>query len=72
MDFTYGDISYLKCQACQAKNHCRQCAAEAEAALLGSGAVDAVRLDFQLRTAALSAPDEEAALDALDAAGVFV
>ena len=56
MDFTYGDISYLKCQACQAKNHCRQCAAEAEAALLGSGAVDAVRLDFQLRTAALSAP----------------
>ena len=72
MDFTYTDITFLKCQSCDAKSHCRQCADEAEAALLRSGAVAAGHLDFQLRTAVLSAPDEGAALDALEAAGLFV
>ena len=43
----------------------------AEASLLRSGAVEAVRLDFQLKTAAVSGPDEDALLDALDAAGIF-
>ena len=72
MDFTYADITYLKCQSCDAKSHCRQCADEARAALLRSGAVEEVHLDFQLKTAALSAPDEDAALDALEAAGIFL
>ena len=72
MDFTYADITYLKCQSCDAKSHCRQCADEARAALLRSGAVEAAELDFQLKTAALSAPDEDAALDALEAAGIFL
>ena len=60
MEYTY-PVTYLKCQFCQGKNHCRQCAAE----------VEAVRLDFQLKTAAVSGPDEDALLDALDAAGIF-
>ena len=45
MEYTY-PITYLKCQSCDAKSHCRQCAEEAEASLLRSGAVEAVRLDF--------------------------
>lgn len=70
MEFAYR-ITYAKCQSCAAKSHCAQCAAEAEAALLRGGAVEAVRLDFQQRTAALSGNDEDALLDALDAAGIF-
>ena len=70
MEYTY-PVTYLKCQSCEGKSHCCQCAEEAEAALLRSGAVSAVHLDFQLKTAALSAEDEDAALDALDAAGIF-
>ena len=70
MEYRYA-ITYLKCQSCEGKSHCRQCADEAQAALLRSGAVEAVHLDFQLKTAALSASDEDAALDALDAAGIF-
>ena len=71
MDFTYAGIAYVPCQSCSGKSHCRQCADEARAALLRSGAVEAAQLDFQLKTAALSAPDEDAALDALEAAGIF-
>ena len=71
MELVYSPITYLKCQACQAKSHCRQCAAEAEAALLRSGAVAAAQLDFQQKTAVLSGGDEDAVLDALDAAGIF-
>ena len=72
MDFTYAGIAYVPCQSCSGKSHCRQCADEARAALLRSGAVEAAQLDFQLKTAALSAPDEDAALDALEAAGIFL
>ena len=71
MDFTYAGIAYVPCQSCSGKSHCRQCADEARAALLRSGAVEAAQLDFQLKTAVLSAPDEDAALDALEAAGIF-
>ena len=71
MEFNY-PITYLKCQSCDAKNHCRQCAAQAEAALLESGAATAIRLDFRLHTAALTAAGEAAALDALERAGVLV
>ena len=70
MEFNY-PITYLKCQSCDAKNHCRQCAEEAEAALLRGGAVESVHLDFQLKTAAVSGADEDALLDALAAAGIF-
>ena len=70
MEYHY-TITYLKCQSCEGKRHCRQCADEAQAALLRSGAVEAAQLDFQLKTAVLSAPDEDAALDALEAAGIF-
>ena len=70
MEYSYA-ITYLKCQSCEGKSHCRQCADEAQAALLRSGAVEAAQLDFQLKTAFLSAPDEDAALDALEAAGIF-
>ena len=70
MEYHY-TITYLKCQSCEGKSHCRQCADEAQAALLRSGAVEAAQLDFQLKTAVLSAPDEDAALDVLEAAGIF-
>ena len=72
MERTYTGISYLNCPFCQGKNHCRQCAAEVEEALVKSGAAAAVRLDFRRRTAVLSAPDEDAALDALERAGVLL
>ena len=72
MELTYAHITYHNCRFCQGKNHCRQCAAEVEATLLEGGTVSSVRLDFRRRTAALSASDEDAALDALERAGVLL
>ena len=71
MTDTYS-VTYLKCQSCEAKNHCRQCAEEAEAALLRRPAVLSVQLDFQQKTATVSGEDEDGILDALEAAGIFV
>lgn len=68
--FSY-TVTYMKCQACSAKNHCGQCSRELEPALAASPGVEAAFLDLEHKTARLTARDEDAALDALDDAGIF-
>lgn len=69
-EFVY-TVTYMKCQSCSAKNHCGQCSRELEPFLAARSGVEAAVLDLEHKTARLTARDEDAALDALDDAGIF-
>ena len=68
-EFVY-TVTYMKCQSCSAKNHCGQCSRELEPLLADSPGVAAASLDLEHKTARLTARSEDAALDALDDAGI--
>ena len=70
MEFTY-TVTYMKCQSCTAHSHCGQCSRELEPVLAASPGVEATSLDLEHKSARLTARDEDAALDALDDAGIF-
>ena len=70
MEFTY-TVTYMKCQSCTARSHCGQCSRELEPELTANPGVEAAFLDLEHKTARLTAQNEDAALDALDDAGIF-
>ena len=69
-EFLY-TVTYMKCQSCSARSHCGQCSRELEPVLSAAPGVEAASLDLEHKTARLVARDEDAALDALDDAGIF-
>ncbi len=68
------DYSYLPCQFCVGKNHCRQCGEDIRRALLGLSGVAAVEMDVPARrlTLTLDGADFDDVADAADALGVFL
>ena len=70
MEFTY-DVTFLKCQSCDAKIHCDRCSEEAAEKLLRHAGVSAVRLDLKKKTVTIAGDDEDVLLDALDNEGIF-
>ena len=69
-EFCY-TVTSMKCQSCSARSHCGQCSRELEPVLSAAPGVEAASLDLEHKTARLVARDEDAALDALDDAGIF-
>ena len=69
-EFCY-TVTYMKCQSCSARSHCGQCSRELEPVLSAAPGVEVACLDLEHKTARLVARDEDAALDALDDAGIF-
>ena len=70
MEFTY-TITYMKCQSCSAKNHCRQCSDEVARDLLRQPGVSSVELDLSQKVIRIGGLDEDLLLDTLDDAGIF-
>ncbi len=69
-EFLY-TVTYMKCQSCSARSHCGQCSRELEPVLAASPGVETAFLDLEHKTVRLTAQSEDAALDALDDAGIF-
>lgn len=67
-------FSYLPCQTCTARIHCRQCGEELAECLLLRPDVKAADVDMENKRISLTAPDadEDELLDALEVLGVFV
>lgn len=68
------DYSYLPCQFCVGKNHCKQCGEDIRKTLLGFEGVTAVEMDVPARKLALTLDgvDFDDIADQADALGVFL